>query len=580
MIKKIVIKKFKCFDLIDIDVLSNELSLVVGGNNSGKSSILHALAVWEYCKTVLIYEKNPNAILAGFHGDGHGVGIEDFTPINIPSLKYLWTNLKPIGGYSLSIKCYWDIAIDKERFLEIGLALTQERLFIKNLGSNINMGEKIPHVAYLPPFAGITDKEQWYSPAYRRKLIGQGLAGAVLRNTIMELFHKNIRIRDEKKGNKNRISKNDLTHIRENDSFEILNQVIFSIFRGVLDPKYFNPDFHTNVKVDFVKGEFRNNRFSPFKRYNKRDIMVEGSGFLQWLSVYTFAIDPDVDVLLLDEPDAHLHGSLQAELIKKLHEISTKLEKQVLIATHSVEVVKSIKPEMVLSVSKTDVKYLKRESEKIKVLSGLGSEYFPKIDKLLRYKRILFVENESDADLLKIWCQKKVGWPENLVIWAHANNHKERKQLFLHLKDEIPDIKCISLVDRDNSLYAQTSPDLRDSCPDLIEGKHEFRCRKWRRWKIENYLLSPSAIARKVNCSENDVTNYLMNEHGLVIHQNYLQSERTDEIAPLFEEGKPIIEGLCSMFGINKYDIANEMNDLEIFDDVKTLLSEIVAFCQ
>lgn len=582
MIQKIELQNFKRYNHKNIELIPHKLSLIVGGNNSGKSTILHALAVWEYCKTVLIYEKNPKAILAGFLGDGYGISIDDFTPINIPSLKYLWTNLKPTGGYSLSIKCYWNTAEGRERFLKIGLALTQERLYIKNLESNIQEGDLVPTIAYLPPFAAITDKEQWYSPAYRNKLIGQGLAGSVLRNTIMDLFHQNIKKRVEKKGAHTRIPKKELVAIRENDSFELLNQVLFSIFKGVLEPKYFNPEFHTNIKVDFVKGQIINNRFSPFSTYSKRDIMVEGSGFLQWLSVYTFAINPNINTLLLDEPDAHLHNSLQIELIKKLFEISEKLNKQILIATHSCEVIKSISPEIVLSVDGSNISYLKKESDKIKVLSGLGTEFFPKIDSIQRYKRIFFVENESDANILKILCEKTMQWPNNLVIWAFANNHKERKQLFLHLKNEINGLKCISLEDRDNELYESTHQSLMDKSysSDLIEGNNEFRYRRWRRWETENYLLSPPAIARKVGCSEEDIRQFLIDNHGCFVHDNYLQSEKTSQIAPLFEEGKPILENICEHFDIKKHQIAEEMLPEEIFEDVKTLINEIILFCK
>ena len=64
---------------------------------------------------------------------------------------------------------------------------------------------------------------------------------------------------------------------------------------------------------------------SQLKRYrdfNKRDLMVEGSGFLQWLSVYVLALDPNLDVLLFDEPDAHLHCSLQDHLLENLELLS------------------------------------------------------------------------------------------------------------------------------------------------------------------------------------------------------------------------------------------------------------------
>jgi AAA15 family ATPase/GTPase len=505
MIKKIELQNFKKFTHQEIDFTPDSLSLIVGGNNSGKSSILHALAVWEYCKTVLTYEKSPSAILRGFHGDGYGVNIDDFTPINIPSLKYLWANLNPSIGYNLSIKCFWDNQSDQERYLKIGLALAQERLFIKTLESNIESGEMVPRIAYLPPFAGITDKEQWHSPAYRNKLIGQGLAGAVIRNTIIELYKTNQQTRSKLQGDKKRISKEDLANLRSTDSFEVLNKMLIDTFKGLLVPQDFNPDFHTNIKIDFAKGIINNNRFLRYSDYNKRDIMVEGSGFLQWLSVYTFAINPAINVLLLDEPDAHLHNSLQGTLIGKLRDLSLSLKKQILIATHSTEVVKSLPHNIILHIDKS-IKYLADESQKIKVLSGLGTEFFPKIDKLQKYRRVLFVENNSDAELLKAWSiNLQLNWPENIVIWPFASQHKERKQLFSHIKDEIIGIKCISLVDRDNNLYEQTSIDLHENYLDFKEGENEFRFRKWRRWEIENYLISPPAISRLANQSDENI---------------------------------------------------------------------------
>lgn len=131
MIKRVDLKKFKRFDNKSVD-LQDGMTLVVGGNNSGKSTILHALAVWEFCKTVLVYEKSPKSILQGFNGDGYGISIDDFTPINIPSFRYLWTNLKITSNYSLTIDCFWDDVVGVEKHLRIALALNQERLFIKN----------------------------------------------------------------------------------------------------------------------------------------------------------------------------------------------------------------------------------------------------------------------------------------------------------------------------------------------------------------------------------------------------------------------------------------------------------------
>lgn len=91
-IKRIELHRFKQFQNTVIN-LKPELSLVVGGNNSGKSSILQALATWEFCKTLLEVERGRKAWTLQGSTQGIGMGIVDFTPMNIPSLRHLWTNL-------------------------------------------------------------------------------------------------------------------------------------------------------------------------------------------------------------------------------------------------------------------------------------------------------------------------------------------------------------------------------------------------------------------------------------------------------------------------------------------------------
>ena len=587
MIKKVILNKFKRFNNKTIDLLDG-MTLVVGGNNSGKSTILHALAVWEFCKTVLVHEKSPRAIFHGFYGDGYGISIDDFTPINIPSFRYLWTNLKITSSYSLTIDCYWDDANCFEKHLKIGLALNQERLFIKNLESTIIEGDSVPHVAYLPTFAGIGSKEEWHSTALRNRYIGQGLAGAVLRNQIMQLYLTNEQFRKEHKNAKGRFPNSELKILRENDPYELLQQVILAIFKGELYPKDFNPDFHTHVRVNFRKGELVNKRFQPYSGYPERDIMVEGSGFLQWLSVYTFALSPDVDTLLLDEPDAHLHCSLQEELFSHLESIANKMNKQVLVATHSSEVIKTFDYSKILFIDGDSVQYMGAEDAKIRVLSGLGTEYFPKLSQIETAKRLLFVENQSDEVILKEFCRKYSKWPENLAVWPLANKHTDRKVLFLYLKGQIPELRCLSLSDRDNGNYNDIKPDLSlRGMPDLREGGG-LRYRTWRRWEMESYLFCKPAIVRLVMAKNPGITaieansrfDSILNGLGLVYPSDYRQSEKTMSNGRLFDfDAKEILNPICNTFGINKYEIAKEMHEDEVFEDVRTLIDEIISMC-
>lgn len=125
--------------------------------------------------------------------------------------------------------------------------------------------------------------------------------------------------------------------------------------------------------------------FKRYPRYNKRDLMVEGSGFLQWLSVLALATDPQIDVLRLDEPDAHLHPTLQEQLLASLHNVADNTDKQILIATHSTEILRNAELTQILDIrsGKPD-RYLSADKQRAALLAGLGSDYAPRIDRAKR----------------------------------------------------------------------------------------------------------------------------------------------------------------------------------------------------
>lgn len=54
MIKKVEIKKIKRLNDVSVELHPFELTLVVGGNNSRKSTLLHAIAVWQYSWSVIL----------------------------------------------------------------------------------------------------------------------------------------------------------------------------------------------------------------------------------------------------------------------------------------------------------------------------------------------------------------------------------------------------------------------------------------------------------------------------------------------------------------------------------------------
>ena len=574
MIKRVKLHRFKRFKDETIDLQTSGLTVVAGPNNAGKSSFLHALAVWSFCRGVVEFERGRDALTHGSRKSGVGIGDDEFFPINVPTLAHLWSNLKTQrvngntdepDGYTLKIRCFWDVEA-QEKYLEFGLALANDRLFIKTTASNLDEDDSIPNIALLPPFAGITDKEARLSKAESSALIGQGLAGGTIRNTLLDLYEANLERRKELKGDRSKLSTRLLKELRATDPWERLSSSLEDTFSYGLKVHDFNPTYHRFVRVEGFKGEIRANRFQKHPKFIPRDLMVEGSGFLQWLSVCALAVSPSVDVLLLDEPDAHLHLQLQTQLLDELTRIAPN--KQILMATHSAELLRRHPYQQVLWVKGTSARYLTDPTQRTGLLAGMGSEHFPRLDSIAVHKRILLVEGPFDERILRL-LSAKAGrtWPANIVVWQWSGAHKERKQLFLQLKLDIPTLRGISLRDRDDEQLNSTDSNLRDGghteVPDLA-------CLKWPRRHLDSYLLVPRAIALAAGRTEQEIVDWLAQEHAVVIPLTHVQFDVPVAVKDI--RGKEVLHeapnSVCRKFAVSPEKIVACLQPGEVAQDI------------
>lgn len=605
----IELHNFKKFQNINVDFNEFGLTLISGVNNSGKTSLLHALAVWEYAKILLVNYRGEESLLEEYDVERKGLGIppETFSPISIPSLRYLWKDQKTNGSYQLKIKVGWKGSENKNLYLELAYTLNGNNFAIKKSDSNLSASDKIPTIAYLPPFGGMNENESWLSVADRRKLIGKGQAGSVIRNLLLDLHEAHEVTIQEKKDdlfpNKQRLTQSDQQRLKDiKTEWRKLREILAEVFHVNLYVHDFDSKFHNFINVD-VLDLVKNPETQEKERNNssKRDLMVEGSGFLQWLSVFALALDKNNDVLLLDEPDAHLHSSLQSLLMEKLEKICDEYNKQILMVSHSSDLIKLIDYSKVLHVENSKAEYLKNNEEKVLVLEGLGSKYFPLLDSMIEHKKVLLIENASDARILKSLC-KKIGkeWPANIVEWVTNKKHKERKTLIIELNQKITQetgshITAYSLRDLDDENYATTNSSLHNNGQDVQKddsGQHVIMMyRTLRRREIENYLIIPEAISRYItsNCRSPNVSKdvdavrkYLANEHGLVVPDTYKVSDRASNTEALFiKDVKPVLDGINSYFRVkfDKEEYINSINGNEVCDDIITIIEEIIEMC-
>lgn len=585
MINKVTVANFKRFKHpTEFVLLPDGVTFMAGGNNSGKSTLLQALAVWEFSRSVVEQARGKRGLISGTAGQGVGVSAEEFSPIALPNLKHLWNNLhvggEGNGGYSLKIRCDWVLpgTPPVDRHLELGLSLANDRLFIKRTSSNLVESDAIPRLAYLPPFAGIVAREERMPIPQRKRWIGRGLAGAVLRNLLYEFWEKNAKARGELKGARKKIPAAALAELRKTDAWERLTQTLEEVFKLGLTVEQFNELLHSTIQVAVWEGQLIKKRFQRRPGIAVKDLMVEGSGFLQWLSVYALAVNPEVDVLLLDEPDAHLHPSLQGQLIHKLGQLARENRKQVLLATHSTTILSETKVERIFRME--DRTYLKNEAGRVALFTGLGSQYAPRLDQLKRMKRLFLHDGPTDLEVLQAWAKTlKVQWPEGLVCWKYTKDRGAREILFAELRAEMPGLKCLSLQDRDDYPFAETKADLTFDSLVPFSSKG-LGLRRWRRRNIENYLLHPAAIARACGKPEADVR-ALLGAHGVTIPADFTKSDCLQTLANT--DGKEIItknaNSVTAMFSVTYKDIAENMLTNEIPDDGKTLLNQLIAMC-
>ncbi|NVM78870.1 energy-coupling factor transporter ATP-binding protein EcfA2 [Duganella sp. SG902] len=471
------------------------------------------------------------------------------------------------------------------------MSLANDRLFIKTTATNLVLSELqdengypiegvVPSVAYMPPFAGITDRETRLTPAMRTRLIGQGLSGGVIRNAVFDLHEANKLERNRLRGEQSKLKSSDLKRLRETDPWELLQKALQETFGTELRITPFNERYHSYLRVESVKGEISEGQFKRYPSYSSRDLMVEGSGFLQWLSVYALALSPDIDVVLLDEPDAHLHPMLQQQLVSRLSKIADDKKKQILLATHSTELIRGYEFDKILALKKgKSGRYLGDDGAKIGVLAGIGAAHTPSLHALIQYKKMLIVEGVSDERFLRILCER-LGeeWPKNLVSWYWTGKHSERWQLYRQLKAEIPDLMAISVRDRDDEADNSVDSELVDIG---FKAQVGYIALKWRRRHIENYLFSVSAIARSSGKSEQAVKD-LFAEHAIAIPDDATASDVAMGIRDA--HGKEIMmeaaNSVEKQFHCSRDEVAKQMEKNEIPEDIKSFFRKLKAMCE
>lgn len=131
-----------------------------------------------------------------------------------------------------------------------------------------------------------------------------------------------------------------------------------------------------------------------------REVYWAGFGFQVWCQLLTHVSRGDhSSIVVIDEPEIYLHPDVQRQLLGILRNIDSSI----LVASHSVEIMGEADPDEILLIDKT-----KRSATRLKDVEGiqlaleaLGSTQNVTLAHLARTRKILFVEGLNDYKLIR-----------------------------------------------------------------------------------------------------------------------------------------------------------------------------------
>ncbi len=473
MITRITTQYFKRFEMQEFPL--EGLSLLAGPNNSGKSTLLQAAMVWNLAMQKWWEKKGPASGSKAKDRTGAPITRQEFTALPLPSMDQLWTDThtslskaegKQGAPRPMVITMHGLDGSGKEWRLGFEFRYNgPEQIHVKPVADdlpNLQTARDRVTVVYVPPFSGIGVNETRHDKPYQDMLIGQGKGGDILRNLMLEV-----------------------AEAEDGARWKILESIVEDVFGyRLLKPDYDGTPF---ITCQYLKGIPTGRGYGGL---SPLDVSTTGSGFHQVLLILSFMLARPSSLILLDEPDAHLHVLLQKQLYDILRSLCHRNKGQLVIATHSEVLIDSTSPSQIVSFYQ-DPHPLASEADRDQVREALKRVSSLELLLAENASGILYLEGTTDFDLLKAWAEVLEhpirDWFASLPFWQNnqGRNPKEARAHFFALKAIRPSIRAVLLLDGDNR-----------NLPDREIGADGLTLLRWERYEAESYLLHPASLER------------------------------------------------------------------------------------
>jgi len=459
MLTRLRVRNFK--RLGDVEVELGSSVVLIGPNNSGKTSALQALALWEAGL------RRWNERRAGRDAPEKRPGVtlnrRDLVAMPVPDANLLWRSLhvrdvrrSEEGQRTENVRI--DIVVEgvsRDKEWTCGLEFdyaNAESIYCRPLRETPDGRTRMPvpepaggvRVAYLPPMSGLASNEVRLDAGAINVRIGEGRTAEVLRNLCHRLCQS------------------------DPQGWAELTERIERLFGVRLDPPVYVAE----------RGEIE-------MRYRERgmvlDLSASGRGLQQTLLVLAFLMGNPQSVILLDEPDAHLEVLRQRQIYSELTTVARAAGSQIVAASHSeVLLQEAAERDVVVAFLGRPHRIDDRGSQLRKSLVEIGWEDYLQAETT---GWVLFLEGSTDLAILQSLA-KRLGHRaekalERPFVSYVGSDVQQAARRFHGLREGAPHLQGIALFDR-----------LERGLPSGLG----LRALEWRRREIECYLTTPEAL--------------------------------------------------------------------------------------
>ncbi len=482
---KIKIENFKRIQSVEVPLA--DVNILVGANGCGKSSIVQAVHLG--CCVM----RQADRVDASKTST---VGVEDLDYLPTDDYKTLghganWGNQE--GSPSSRVTLFFEKA-DGEA-IEAKCKLRSAR----NAGISITgavpadltgllRAKKKFFSAYIPGISGIPNKEERKSKKVILKACSFGDSNVILRNALLLLKESSP------------------------ENIQLIEQWIGKI----IGPVSITVD-HDNDSDLFIKcGITLDGATKP--------IELAGTGYIQLIQIFCYVLLFRPGILLIDEPDIHLHPHIQERLVSVLAEVAQERGVRILLTTHSPFIVRGAPPGTNVCWLQ-DGKIESQNRQLVEVALGWGAFG----------KKLIVVSEDSDTSLLrKIVAQ----WPEvDRAVAFYPGNGYKNAPTPLQAKElaETLGQKFKILVHRD-----------RDSLTDeevaTLSAKYEAQgVGLWfpPESDVEAYFCQPEFLEIFLGCTQQQAMDYVadvLGTHAAPIGDQF-KSQRAAHNSELYPDG-------------------------------------------